>query len=51
MAQLIEFQGKCIMLNWGNVFMDRDHHSICGEIVKDIKKFLTYPFSPFRHIK
>ena len=51
MVQLIEFQGQSIMLNWGNIFMDRDNHSIYWEIVKDIKNFLTYPFSPFWHIK
>ena len=49
MAHLIEFQGQGIMPDWGNVFMDRDNHSICREIVKDIKN--SYPFSPFRHVK
>ena len=33
MAQLIEFQGQDIILNWGNIFMDRDNYSISREIV------------------
>ena len=48
MAQLIEFQGQGIMLDWENVFMDRNNHVEWRELVKDTKN--SYPFSPFRHI-
>jgi len=52
MAQLIEFRGQGIMPNWENILMDRDNHSICREIIKNVKNVKnSYPLSPFRQIK